>query len=442
MAVKGILSTVQYKPFSYEEMLAPVLAAEQAHQAQEEVYSNLLSEASTWENNLSTDPNDPARKLYDSYINDLKAATNALATKGLSSGARKDLIALKGRYKSDIGAIEKADTEYKNMLKAREALLAKDPSIRFDKNYTGISDFLNGKVADNSHISLDRVASSTAAKAQNVAYSIYNRMLSEGSSPEEAILAIASGNAPELEQIMEDEIKANNIIDRSPEIMEQAVGAISSGIQSAANSIAQKEYISAKEREALRLQKNNYQLNLNQFRLSESRFKGDLAKNGFKEVTKNGISTIEIDEDSPIWKKDKDGNIIGKIGTSEKSTPSKDKLYSEFKKPQRLDINIGGDPSTFREADEEDLKDKGTLYTSSNISELPEEVHKDLSSRYPDLETFLKANNVYVRPYSKGVVTKSHHYAVIIEAKPGVNINSNSTSSSNNLEQVKVDPNA
>lgn len=428
MALKGLLSTLTYKPFSYEEMLAPVLLATQAHQAQEEAYTDLLSNASSWEQTLSTDPNDPARKLYDSYMNDLKKASDSLLTNGLSPHSKKDLMKLKSRYKSDIGAIEKADTEYRNMLKAREGLLAKDNSIIFNTNYSGLSDFLNGMPADNQHISLKEITGTTAARAQAVSYSIYNKLIAEGKTPDQALTILATGNTPELKDIVNKELLISNAANRDTNTQNLITEAINTGIQSAANDIAQKEYISAKERESLNLQKNNNWLNTGQFRLSESRFKGELAKNGLKEVTKDGVTTIEIDESSPVWKKDSNGNIVGKIGAASSKTPTttkttKNKEYLR-ENPIKIPINNNGE---IIQADKAEL-DKNYLITGSKvlnedniIDYISEEVIADIETEYGmPLEEVLK----YYTIHWDGAPNKKKGNVFIKRKKGAVEVNS------------------
>ena len=50
MANYSLVLDTKFKPFSYAEMLAPVAAATQAHQALEEEYGNLSVKADIWEN--------------------------------------------------------------------------------------------------------------------------------------------------------------------------------------------------------------------------------------------------------------------------------------------------------------------------------------------------------------------------------------------------------
>lgn len=49
MANYSLVINSQFKPFSYQEMLAPTLMATQAHQELENQYGELATKASVWE---------------------------------------------------------------------------------------------------------------------------------------------------------------------------------------------------------------------------------------------------------------------------------------------------------------------------------------------------------------------------------------------------------
>jgi len=63
----------QFKPFTYQELLAPALMATQAHEQLEDTYSNLAAKSSIWDNmtNAQTDP--IAHKIYKTMISSLEA---------------------------------------------------------------------------------------------------------------------------------------------------------------------------------------------------------------------------------------------------------------------------------------------------------------------------------------------------------------------------------
>ena len=50
MAANNIIIGSKFKPFSYEELLKPVMMAQEAHTAMEDEYSALSSQAEIWKN--------------------------------------------------------------------------------------------------------------------------------------------------------------------------------------------------------------------------------------------------------------------------------------------------------------------------------------------------------------------------------------------------------
>ena len=110
MANYSLIINSQFKPFSYQEMLAPTLMATQAHQALEDQYGELATKASVWEEmaNEQTDPY--AYKMYKTYANDLEEQAGQLAREGLNAASRRDMLNMRARYSKEITPIEQAYT--------------------------------------------------------------------------------------------------------------------------------------------------------------------------------------------------------------------------------------------------------------------------------------------------------------------------------------------
>lgn len=106
MANYSLILDTKFKPFSYAEMLAPVAAATQAHQAIEEEYGNLAAKASIWDE-MASEENDPiAYNQYKQYARALEAQAEALSTNGLTPSSRRQMLNLKARYAKDLAPIE------------------------------------------------------------------------------------------------------------------------------------------------------------------------------------------------------------------------------------------------------------------------------------------------------------------------------------------------
>ena len=102
--------TAQFKPFSYQEMLAPIKAYQDAYNALETEMSNLDILANSIKSKLN--PNDPedAKKLkeYEAFQSEMDSAMNDFYSKGYNSDTRKKLNSLKTLYTEKLDPINQA----------------------------------------------------------------------------------------------------------------------------------------------------------------------------------------------------------------------------------------------------------------------------------------------------------------------------------------------
>lgn len=139
MANYSITINSKFRPFSYAEMLAPVQAMTQAHQAVEDQYSDLMTKASVWEN-MANEQNDPrAYAMYKSYADKLMLAADDLNRNGLTAQSRPSLMALKAGYASHIAPIEVAYKLRNADITAQKEALLKDPTHLFNRKASNIS---------------------------------------------------------------------------------------------------------------------------------------------------------------------------------------------------------------------------------------------------------------------------------------------------------------
>ena len=83
----------KFRPFSYDEMVKPLLQQTLAQQELENAYGELNAKASVWENLASNeDPDSEAYQLYSSYANDLRASADQLAKEGLNATSRRSML--------------------------------------------------------------------------------------------------------------------------------------------------------------------------------------------------------------------------------------------------------------------------------------------------------------------------------------------------------------
>ena len=110
MANIYLTETAQFKPFSYQEMLAPIKDYQDTYNALETEMANLDILANSIKNKLN--PNDPedAKKIkeYEAFQSEMDSAMNDFYSKGYNSDTRKKLNALKVQYAEKLDPVNEA----------------------------------------------------------------------------------------------------------------------------------------------------------------------------------------------------------------------------------------------------------------------------------------------------------------------------------------------
>lgn len=132
-------NTTQFRPFSFEEQLRPLLMYTQAHQAVEEAYSELDSQANAI-GSLANEANDPVTyQRYKAYESALRTQADALAKNGLTPSSRQSLLDLKGRYAKDITPIQNAITRRRELADEQRKALLQNPTLMFQRDMNSMS---------------------------------------------------------------------------------------------------------------------------------------------------------------------------------------------------------------------------------------------------------------------------------------------------------------
>lgn len=302
----------KFRPFSYDEMVKPLVQYKQAYDEVEKDYSTLAAQTEAWKDIATKENNPEAYAMYKKYSDELNALTDDFS-KGMNINNRSQLMAMKKRYASEITPIAKADAALKEANKYRDTIYAKDPNAIFYKDrYRSIDDFLHGQVADNSYISGTQVTSRTAARAQAVGTQLYGKYIAQGMKPNEAMAAIQSD--PALQAIYNEEWTAANgdALDDTGKARLQ--NAIQAGLNNAAAKVAEGEYMTAAQRDAS---------DRGWASLRESKRQHDIALK-----MKGYDSEGNIDPTNPYWraqgleydKKTGTWKAVGKPGTNKPGT--------------------------------------------------------------------------------------------------------------------------
>ena len=230
MANYSLVIGSQFKPFSYSEMLQPVLMATQAHQELENQYGELATKASIWEEmaNEQTDPY--AYKMYKTYANDLEEQAGQLAREGLNAASRRDMLNMRARYSKEITPIEQAYTTRQKQAEQQQQALLQDPTLMLSRRAatTSLDDYIR-----NPQLSYDaysgklitaQAATAAAALAKEMqekprkwrnilGNSYYESMMQRGFSSQEVLRAIQDNPnaAPQLTKIIEDAVNSSGV---------------------------------------------------------------------------------------------------------------------------------------------------------------------------------------------------------------------------------------
>lgn len=230
MANYSLVINSQFKPFSYQEMLAPTLMATQAHQELENQYGELATKASVWEEmaNEQTDPY--AYKMYKTYANDLEEQAGQLAREGLNAASRRDMLNMRARYSKEITPIEQAYTARQKQAEEQQKALLQDPTLMLSRraSTTSLDDYIrNPQLAYESYsgkLITAQAASAASALAKEMqekprkwrsilGNSYYETMMQKGFSSQAVLQAIQDNPnaAPQLTRIVEDAINSSGV---------------------------------------------------------------------------------------------------------------------------------------------------------------------------------------------------------------------------------------
>lgn len=227
----GLVINSRFRPFSYQELLAPTLQATQAHQAVEDAYGELNASASIWEGLANKERDPQTYQRYKSFADALEAQAQELAQNGLNPSSRQAMHNLRARYASDILPIKDAYERRRADIKAQQEVMLKDPTHFFNRNANEISldeyltndkldvlsDQYSGALLTQQVGQAAQTLKSTLIKKGNLTklglpYQ-YERMLQYGASAEDVMRAMSRDPeaAPILTKLVDDVMASSGI---------------------------------------------------------------------------------------------------------------------------------------------------------------------------------------------------------------------------------------
>lgn len=336
----------RFKPYSYDELVKPLLYYKEAYDKIEKDYSDLAAQAEAFKDIASQEKNPVAYELYKSYSDDLNKAMEDFS-KGMTATNRKDLMRLKRGYASKIGAISRAYQQASEENKRRADMMARNPNIRMKSPTVKVDEYLGGKTPANDYIDTSELLKRATLDFGNIAKTIVsdpkfkatankylsNVELSQGITPEtlQKIMSDPNFRGTTAEQMYKEVFDRYNQIDindYSERDQQDIMNAIRSAAYTGLNTI-KNQFVSSGEEERQKIS-----LGWAGYRRGEDEFKARMAAEGFK-------SDGTIDKKSPIWEMkgvtwDKNGKIeidprskvLSPNGRNRGNTPPKDKMHN------------------------------------------------------------------------------------------------------------------
>lgn len=150
MANYSLVINSRFKPFSYQELLAPAMQATTAHQQVEEALAELDTKSSIWDKLTNPEADKVAHSLYTNYSKDLEAQAQELARNGLNPTSRQAMLNMRARYAKEITPIEQAYARRKELADEQRKMLATNPTMMYQRmaNTMSLDDFIANPLAD------------------------------------------------------------------------------------------------------------------------------------------------------------------------------------------------------------------------------------------------------------------------------------------------------
>lgn len=215
--------TSRFNPFTYDEMVKPLLYYKEAYDKAEEQYNNLAMDTESLL--ASLDPSSQAYSRMQNYAQELRNYTDDFSN-GMTMKNRSALLSMRRRWASDVVPVQQANQKLEKMQAFRDSLLAKDSSVKFYNNY-GVDDILSGKQIDNAYVSGKELTAKVASRFEALGKALYSNpefskvlggqkflaAIQNGMSPDElmSVLGNLPGANQQMVQALQDELRAAGI---------------------------------------------------------------------------------------------------------------------------------------------------------------------------------------------------------------------------------------
>lgn len=247
MANYSLVAGAQFRPFSYQELMAPIARMNEVQGQLEEQYDALSAQADVLEAMGKNDRDKSVYNQYKAFSDALRAEADNLYRNGLTSDSRLRLSDMKRRYSKEIVPILNAWAKRKQEADVQMKAQMADPTLMFTRNAntTSLQNYIDNPEGGFTTISGKNIASQVGTGAAALAEEIrmnpngeaatrlkhldpftYETIVKRGFTSAE----IADWqNRPALRSIVENVLAANgvtrdNLGDRFDSIYSQSLG--------------------------------------------------------------------------------------------------------------------------------------------------------------------------------------------------------------------------
>ena len=331
MASYSIVSNARFRPFSYDELVKPLVQYKEAYDKAEADYTNLAMQTEAWRDIANQENSPIAYKMYKTYSDELSRMVDDFS-KGMTLSNRGALMGLKRRYASEITPIARASEAFDKAEAFRADIKAKNPNAVFEiDRYNSIDDFLGGKRANNTYWDGDSAMKRVAAKAEALGRSLYSNPTAKlflngqqyqisqmnGISPDELTRILLSPEninteaGKQMRRIVDDELGSIDMSRYSNEGKARINNIIATGMYAGLakptyNYVANGEYMSKSERDASSARWSSINLDKEKFNYAKEQDMISSGQSPYYTDKKSGNKYYRAG--NAYWTVDKDGN--------------------------------------------------------------------------------------------------------------------------------------
>lgn len=140
MANKNIIIAPKFTPFTFRELVEPIMAASKAQEETEEKYSILDDAVSYWESLKDSQLDQDTYQTYKKFKKKFDESRSRLLNEGLNEAIRKDLMGIRSSYNSTIKPLEAAFKKREELIKEQRQYDAQNKGTLIYKKGTKASE--------------------------------------------------------------------------------------------------------------------------------------------------------------------------------------------------------------------------------------------------------------------------------------------------------------